>query len=161
MFVSPYRFYATENVGSVHSRLDGWSYLIYFLIGKLSYIPSSEPSRTVHFPDVMYTTDPHHRSKSYSPPCAAPFNLFLHGGAPSYRNGGARFYLIFLNYFFTPFCHKDLTLHSSAKLSKSGVFLKIELKKAELPDPPPPYTTSWGVGSLNPMPHIIAYFTTV
>ena len=49
------------------------------LIRKLSYSPSSKPSRTVLFLDVMYTTDPHHRSKSYSPPCAAPFNLFLHG----------------------------------------------------------------------------------
>ena len=27
----------------------------------------------------MYTTDPHHRSKSNSPPWAAPFHLFLHG----------------------------------------------------------------------------------
>ena len=62
----------------VHSRLCGWSYLIYFLIGKLSYSPSSEPSHTVLLLDVMYTTDPHLRSKSYSPPWAAPFNLFLH-----------------------------------------------------------------------------------
>ena len=44
----------------VHSCLCGWSCLIYFLIGKLSYSPSSEPSRTVFFLDVMYTTDPHH-----------------------------------------------------------------------------------------------------
>ena len=28
--------------------------------------------------DVMYTTDPHHRSKSYLSPWAAPFHLFLH-----------------------------------------------------------------------------------
>ena len=27
----------------------------------------------------MYTTDPHQRSKSYSPTWAAPFHLFLHG----------------------------------------------------------------------------------
>ena len=63
----------------VHSRLCGWSYLIYFVIGNLSYSPSSELSHTVLFLDVLYTTDPHHRSKSYSTPCAAPFNLFLHG----------------------------------------------------------------------------------
>ena len=31
----------------------------------------------------MYTTDPHHRSKPYSPPWAAPFNLFLHDLNPS------------------------------------------------------------------------------
>ena len=49
---------------SVHSCLCGWSYLIYFLIWKLLYSTSSEPSRTVIFLDVMYTTDPHHRSKS-------------------------------------------------------------------------------------------------
>ena len=65
----------------VQSRLCGWSYLIYFLIGKLSYSPRSEPSRTVLFFDVMYTTDPHHRStvNHIHPPCAAPINLFLHG----------------------------------------------------------------------------------
>ena len=39
-------------------------YLIYFLIGNLSYIPCSEPSRSVRLLDVMYTTDPHHKSKS-------------------------------------------------------------------------------------------------
>ena len=54
-------------------------YLIYFLIGNLSYTPCSEPSRTVLLLDVMYTTDPHHRSESYSPPWAAPFHVFLHG----------------------------------------------------------------------------------
>ena len=57
-----------------------WTYLIYFLIRKLSYIyvcsPSSKPSRIVLLLDVMYATDPHHRSKSYSPPRAA--HLFLH-----------------------------------------------------------------------------------
>ena len=42
------------------------------------YSPSSQPSCTVLLLDVMYTTDPHHRSKSYSPPWAAPFHLFLH-----------------------------------------------------------------------------------
>ena len=57
----------------------GCSYLIYFLIGKLSYSLSSEPGRTVLLLDVMYTTDPHHSSKSYSPPWAAPFHLFLLG----------------------------------------------------------------------------------
>ena len=35
----------------VHSRLCGWSYLIYFLIGKLSYSSSSEPRRTVLYID--------------------------------------------------------------------------------------------------------------
>ena len=57
----------------VQSRLCGWSYLIYFLIRKLSYSPSSEPSRTVLFFEVMYTTDARQRCKSNSPPWAAPF----------------------------------------------------------------------------------------
>ena len=48
-------------------------YLIYFLIGNLSYSPSSEPSRIVLFLDVMYSTDPHQRRKSFSAPWAAPF----------------------------------------------------------------------------------------
>ena len=39
-------------------------YLIYFLIGNLSYSPGSEPSHTVLFLDVMYSTDPHQRQKS-------------------------------------------------------------------------------------------------
>ena len=33
-------------------------YLIYFLIGNLSYSPCSEPSSTVLLLDVMYTMDP-------------------------------------------------------------------------------------------------------
>ena len=48
-------------------------YLRYFLIGKLSYSPSSEPSRTVLFFEVMYTTDARQRCISNSPPWAAPF----------------------------------------------------------------------------------------
>ena len=42
-------------------------YLIYVLIGNLSYTPWSEPSRTLLFLDVMNTTDPHQRRKSNSP----------------------------------------------------------------------------------------------
>ena len=53
-------------------------YLIYFLIGNLSYTTCSEPSRTDLLLDVMYIMDSHHRSKSNSPPWATPFNLFLH-----------------------------------------------------------------------------------
>ena len=44
-----------------------------FLIGKLLYSPSSEPSRTVLFFEVMYTTDARQRCISNSPPWAAPF----------------------------------------------------------------------------------------
>ena len=51
-------------------------YLAYFLIGNHSYIPCSEPSRTVILLDVIYTTDPHHRCNPWAaplyliPPCA-------------------------------------------------------------------------------------------
>ena len=45
-------------------------YRIHFLIGKLSYSPSSDPSLAVLLLDVMYTMYAHHRSKSYSSPCA-------------------------------------------------------------------------------------------
>ena len=51
-------------------------YLIYFLIGNLSYTPCCEPSRTVLLLDVIYcthTTDRHHRRQWNSPPWAAPF----------------------------------------------------------------------------------------
>ena len=47
-------------------------HLIYFLIWNLSYSPSSEPSRTALFLDVMYSTDPHQLRKSFSPSWAAP-----------------------------------------------------------------------------------------
>ena len=39
---------------TVQSRLCGWSYLIKFSIGNLSYSPCSEPSHTVLLPDVLY-----------------------------------------------------------------------------------------------------------
>ena len=45
-------------VYSVHPDFVAGVYLIYFLIGNLSYIPCSEPSRTVLLLDVMYTSDP-------------------------------------------------------------------------------------------------------
>ena len=41
-------------VYTVQSRLCGWSYLIKFSIGNLSYSPCSEPSHTVLLPDVLY-----------------------------------------------------------------------------------------------------------
>ena len=44
-----------------------------FLIGNLSYTPSSEPSRTVLLLNVMYTTDPHHWCNANLPFCATPF----------------------------------------------------------------------------------------
>ena len=61
--VVPYS--TVERPFPVHSRLCGWS-------------PSSEPSRAVLLLDVMYTTDPHHRSR-FPTLWAAPFHLFLHG----------------------------------------------------------------------------------
>ena len=43
-----------ERPSPVQSRLCGWSYLIKFSIGNLSYSPCSEPSHTVLLPDVLY-----------------------------------------------------------------------------------------------------------
>ena len=59
------------------------------------YSPSSEPSRRTFLLllDAMYTTDPHHRSKSYSTPWAAPFHFFLHD----------RSYLLFLKFDLFPY----------------------------------------------------------
>ena len=53
--------------------------------------------------------------------------------------------------------HKDLiTVRLSAELSKYGIFLRIELKKGELPPPAP-----WhGVCFLNAMPRVWYYFIT-
>ena len=44
-----------EGPSGVHSRLCGWSYLVKFLSGNLSYTLFSEPSRTALLPDVTYT----------------------------------------------------------------------------------------------------------
>ena len=62
----------------------------------------------------------------------------------------------FFPFYHSPFLHKDLTtIHSSAEtticssaeISKSGVFLRIELKNAELPLPSTaPSTSSTGLG---------------
>ena len=53
-------------------------YLIYYLIGNLSYTSSSEPSLTVLLLDVMYTTDPHQRSAPY-------YNSSMFSTFPSYN----------------------------------------------------------------------------
>ena len=59
---------------AVHSCLCGLSYLIYFLIGNLSYSPSCQPSRTVLFLEVMYTTNPPSGVNQISPNGPLHFN---------------------------------------------------------------------------------------
>ena len=63
-------------------------YLIYFLIGNLSYSPCSEPSRIVLLLDVMFTTDPDQRSKSFyidfNPD--PKFHLDVSGSKAGYRS---------------------------------------------------------------------------
>ena len=58
--------YVLEGNSPVHSRLCRWT--IPDLIGNLSYIHCSEPSRTVLLLNVRYTTDPTTRVNHIDPP---------------------------------------------------------------------------------------------
>ena len=71
--------YTIEWPSVVHSSLCAWLvptgvYLISFLIGKISYSPCSEPSRTVLFPDLTYTMYARHPSLHQTPPFTAPYH---------------------------------------------------------------------------------------
>ena len=70
-------------VYTVQSRLCGWSYLIKFSIGNLSYSPCSEPSHTVLLPDVLYKMYARHAPVYNSPPWAASY--YYSSNAPCYN----------------------------------------------------------------------------